>query len=42
MTVTFGDTWDVRFMRLAAEIASWSKDKSAKTGCVIVGPQADS
>jgi dCMP deaminase len=39
MIITFGDTWDVRFMRLAAEVASWSKDKSAKTGCVIVGPE---
>lgn len=25
-------------MKLAAEIGSWSKDQSAKAGCVIVGP----
>jgi len=31
-------TWDRRFLDLAASIASWSKDRSAKTGCVIVGP----
>src|ERR1700739_3518019 len=30
--------WDRRFMVLAASIGSWSKDRSAKTGCVIVGP----
>jgi dCMP deaminase len=30
--------WDRRFMVLAANIGSWSKDRSAKTGCVIVGP----
>jgi dCMP deaminase len=30
--------WDHRFMVLAANIGSWSKDRSAKTGCVIVGP----
>ena len=30
-------TRDRRFMDLAANIGSWSKDRSAKTGCVIVG-----
>jgi dCMP deaminase len=30
--------WDRRFLVLAANIGSWSKDRSAKTGCVIVGP----
>jgi dCMP deaminase len=30
--------WDRRFLELAAHIGSWSKDQSAKTGCVIVGP----
>ncbi|OMI06305.1 CMP deaminase [Bradyrhizobium brasilense] len=30
--------WDRRFMELAATIGSWSKDQSAKTGCIIVGP----
>jgi len=30
--------WDRRFLEMAALIGSWSKDRSAKTGCVIVGP----
>lgn len=29
--------WDKRFMELARHIAGWSKDRSAKVGCVIVG-----
>ena len=29
--------WDQRFLRLAAEIASWSKDPSTQVGCVVVG-----
>ena len=28
--------WDRRFLDLAAEIGSWSKDPSTKVGCVIV------
>ena len=28
--------WDERFLRLAGEVASWSKDPSTKAGCVIV------
>lgn len=30
--------WDKRFMEVAKLIATWSKDRSRKTGCVIVGP----
>jgi dCMP deaminase len=30
--------WDSRFLRLAREIATWSKDQSTKVGAVIVGP----
>jgi dCMP deaminase len=30
--------WDSRFMRLAKEIGSWSKDNSRKVGCIVVGP----
>lgn len=30
--------WDERFMRLAQEIASWSKDPRTKVGCVVVRP----
>jgi dCMP deaminase len=30
--------WHKRFMDLAIHIASWSKDRSTKVGCVIVGP----
>ncbi len=28
--------WDSRFLRLAREVASWSKDRSTKVGAVIV------
>ncbi len=28
--------WDARFIRLAREIASWSKDRSTRVGAVIV------
>jgi len=28
--------WDMRFMRMAHEVASWSKDPSTKVGCVLV------
>lgn len=27
--------WDIRFIRLAREVATWSKDPSTKVGCVI-------
>lgn len=30
------DKWHLRFLRLAREVASWSKDPSTKAGCVIV------
>lgn len=29
--------WDVRFLKLAREIATWSKDRSTQVGAVIVG-----
>ena len=29
--------WDVRFLRLAHEVAKWSKDRSTRVGAVIVG-----
>jgi dCMP deaminase len=28
--------WDERFMRIAREYASWSKDRSTQVGCVVV------
>ena len=28
--------WDQRFLRLAREVSTWSKDPSTKVGCVIV------
>ncbi|MEX2300551.1 MAG: dCMP deaminase family protein [Bryobacterales bacterium] len=31
-------SWDRRFMDLAVHIGTWSKDRSRKVGCVIVGP----
>lgn len=37
MKVT-SDKWCKRFLKLAHEIASWSKDKSTQVGCVIVDP----
>jgi dCMP deaminase len=30
------DHWDRRFLRIANEVQSWSKDPSTKCGCVIV------
>lgn len=30
------DKWDIRFMRLAKEIGSWSKDPSSQVGAIIV------
>jgi dCMP deaminase len=30
--------WDSRFMGLAQYVGSWSKDRSTRVGCVIVGP----
>jgi len=41
MSLTFSKIsalWDVRFLRLALEVASWSKDPSTKVGAVIVRP----
>jgi dCMP deaminase len=29
--------WDARFMALAQFVGQWSKDRSTKVGCVIVG-----
>ena len=29
--------WDARFLRLAHEVSSWSKDRSTQVGAVIVG-----
>lgn len=31
------DKWDQRFLKLAEEVASWSKDPSRKIGAVAVG-----
>jgi dCMP deaminase len=30
--------WDVRFIGLAKQVASWSRDPSTQVGCVIVRP----
>jgi dCMP deaminase len=30
------DKWDVRFLRLARDVATWSKDRSTQVGAVIV------
>lgn len=34
MNVT-DEKWHIRFLRLAEEVASWSKDPSTKVGCVL-------
>lgn len=33
--------WDKRFLELAQQIATWSKDRSRQVGCVIVGPSRE-
>ena len=33
--------WDERFLKLAKQIASWSKDPSTQVGCVVVGPDRE-
>jgi dCMP deaminase len=33
--------WDLRFMRLAEHIGTWSKDRSTRVGCIIVGPNRE-
>lgn len=30
------EKWHIRFMKLALEVATWSKDPSTKVGCVLV------
>lgn len=30
--------WEVRWLQVADLIATWSRDKSTKIGCVVVGP----
>jgi dCMP deaminase len=30
------EKWHIRFLRLAAEVATWSKDPSTVVGCVLV------
>jgi dCMP deaminase len=29
--------WDARWLELSSQIAGWSKDRSTKVGCVIIG-----
>jgi len=33
--------WDLRFLRLAREISTWSKDPSTKVGAVLVAPDRE-
>lgn len=33
--------WDIRFLRLAREVALWSKDPSTKVGAVIINSQSN-
>src|SRR5690606_27568597 len=30
--------WDRKFMQLAEQLATWSKDRSRRVGCIVVGP----
>ena len=32
------DKWDIRFLKLAREVSTWSKDSSTKVGAIIVAP----
>ena len=33
--------WDQRFLELAKQISTWSKDPSTQVGCVVVGPDRE-
>ena len=33
--------WDRRFLELAKQISTWSKDPSTQVGCVVVGPDRE-
>lgn len=35
------DKWDVRYINLAKEVSSWSKDPSSKIGAVAVGGKGE-
>ena len=37
--MNLNDVWDSRFLRIAEEVSSWSKDPSTKVGAVIVDNQ---
>lgn len=39
--MTGGRLWDDRFMNLAKHVAEWSKDRSTKVGCVVIGPDRE-
>ena len=41
MPDAFTDKWNYRFMEIALHISTWSKDKSTKVGCVVVGPDKE-
>lgn len=36
-TLTLSNKWDIRYLRLAREISSWSRDPSTKIGAVAIG-----
>lgn len=39
--MTRARSWDHRFMDLAKHVGGWSKDRSTKVGCVVVGPDRE-
>jgi len=36
-TFTLSSKWDIRYLRLAKEVSTWSKDPSSKIGAVAIG-----
>lgn len=38
LTIEHPDKWHERFLNLAKEISTWSKDPSTKVGCIAVEP----
>jgi dCMP deaminase len=39
--MTSKQIWDYRYLKLAKEVAQWSKDPSSKIGAVAVGPKGN-
>ena len=35
------DNWDIRYLKLAEQVASWSKDPSSQIGAIAVGRKGE-